>query len=225
MKQLILTAVLSSMMVTAVAQNKYGIQASGVMSTASFNESSTDNINKDMNTGFGAGVYAEIPVSEKVSVKPGLNFMQKGVKVANNYTEQGTQFKQNVKANLNYLEVPVLAIYNFKGSSGKWFAGAGPSAGYGISGRLKGDIEIKDGNSTNKESFNIHAFKKEDENGADFKRFDMGMEAVVGHNINKNLAVQVNYLHGLSNIANTSDFDDERFKNRNVMLSLKYSIR
>ena len=224
MKTSFFTALLSCCMITAIAQTKYGVQASGVMSSASFNTSATDHINKDLNPGFGAGVYAEIPVNKKVTVKPGLNFMQKGVKIANNFTEEGTQFKQNVKANLNYIEVPVLAIYNFKGTGGKWFVGAGPSAGYGISGKLKGDLEINDGQNSQREPFSVHAFRKENDNGADFKRFDMGVEGVAGHNLSKKMAVQLNYLHGLRNIANASGFDNDKFRNRNMMLSLKYTL-
>ena len=150
--------------------------------------------------------------------------MQKGVKVSNRYTEDGMVVKQNIKTNLNYLEVPVLAIYNVNGIGGKWFFGAGPSAGYGVSGKLKGDVEFSDESGSYKESFKVDAFKKESDNGANFKRLDMGLEAVAGHNINKNLAMQLNYIHGLSNIANTSDFSDSRFKNRNILLSLNYRI-
>ena len=224
MKNRILTGVFSFFVIVVSSQTKYGVQASGIMSTASFNESQNDHINKDLNAGFGAGVFAEFPVNSKLTIKPGLNFMKKGVKVSNNYTAEGSQFKENIKANLNYLEVPVLAIYNFKGHDGKWFVGAGPSASYGISGKLKGDVEINDGESTDKASFNVDAFKNENENGANFKRLDIGLGAVAGHNINKNLAVQLNYLHGLSNIANASDFESNKFKNRNMMLSLKYKI-
>ena len=224
MKTFIVISLMSCYMISAIAQTKYGVQASGVMSSASFNESSSDNINKDLNAGFGAGVYAEIPLSEKVSFKPGLNFMQKGVKITNSFTAEGTQFQQNVKANLNYLEVPVLAVYNFKGTSGKWFLGAGPSLGYGISGKLKGDLEINDGGSTQKVPFSVYAFRNENDNGADFKRFDVGVEGVAGRNISKNMAVQLNYLHGLRNIANSSSFDDNKFKNRNMMLAVKYTL-
>ncbi|MBT8278460.1 MAG: PorT family protein [Bacteroidia bacterium] len=224
MKNKLLNAILLCSVIMANAQTKYGVQASGVMSSASFSESSTDNIDKDLNAGFAAGVYAEFPLNTKFSIKPGLNFMQKGVKVSNKFTDEGTQYKQNVKANLNYLEVPVLAIYNFKGTDGKWFVGAGPSASYGISGKLKGKINVNDGETSQSESFSVHAFRKENDNGADFKRFDLGAEAVIGHNISKNMAVQVNYIHGLSNIASNSGFDNEKFKNRNMMVSLKYKI-
>lgn len=224
MKTGFFTALLSSCMIMAIAQTKYGVQASGIMSSASFNESASDNIDKNIDAGFGAGVYAEIPLNEKVSLKPGLNYMQKGVKVSNRFTDDGTLYKQNVKANLNYVEVPVLAIYNFKGTTGKWFVGAGPSASYGISGKLKGDVEINDGQSSQREAYSVHAFKKENDNGADFKRFDVGLEAVAGHNISKKMAVQLNYLHGLSNIASASSFDNDKFKNRNMMLSLKYTL-
>ena len=131
--------------------------------------------------------------------------------------------KSRINTRLNYLEVPVLAIYNIKGSQGKWFFGAGPSASYGLSGRLKGEIEVIEGNSSNKEAINIDAFKDENHNGADFKRFDYGISAVAGHNINKNLSIQLNYLHGLSNIASKSDVEN-KFRNRNAMLALKYRI-
>lgn len=224
MKKIVFGAMLFLFANMANSQAKYGVEASGIMSTASFNESNASKVNKNLNTGYGAGVYAEIAVSDKLSLKPSVNFMKKGVKLTNRYTEESTSVKQNITTNLNYLEVPVLAIYNIKGNEGKWFIGAGPSAGYGLSGKLKGDVEISDGNNSNKESFSVHAFKKESNNGANFKRFDLGLEAVAGHNINKNLAVQLNYLHGLNNIASSSEFDGNRFKNRNIMMSLKYKI-
>lgn len=226
MKNQILTVVVSLLVVAATAQTSYGVQASGVLSTASFNNDNSDNIDKDFNSGFGAGVFAEFPVSNKFSVKPGLNFMNKGVRVNSTSTEiEGALIKQNVKANLNYLEVPVLAIYNIKGSDGKWFLGAGPSASYGVSGKLRGKVEISNGSTTGSESFKIDAFKDENEDGANFKRFDYGLGAVAGHNFNKKLAVQLNYLHGLRNIAGSTDFEDSNsFKNRNMLLSLKYKI-
>ncbi|MBT8256209.1 MAG: PorT family protein [Bacteroidia bacterium] len=226
MKNLIITALFTCVVVAATAQTRYGVQASGVLSTASFNDDNNDAIDKDFNSGFGAGVFAEIPVSNKFSVKPGFNFMNKGVRVNSNYTELGgAQIKQNIKANLNYLEVPVLAIYNIKGADGKWFLGAGPSASYGVSGKLRGNVEIIDGGNSGRESFKIDAFKDANQDGADFKRFDYALGAVAGHNFNKNLGVQLNYLHGLRNIAGTSEFEDSnKFKNRNMMLSLKYRI-
>ena len=223
MKKLVFSAICCLITLMAVAQSKVGVQASGIMSSASFTDDNISGTNRDARAGFGAGVFAEYPLSGKFTIKPGLNFMQKGVNFKSRYVEDNTKVTQRINTRLNYLEVPVLAIYNVKGSQGKWFIGAGPSASYGLSGRLKGEIEIVEGNSSSKEPINIDAFKDENHDGADFRRFDFGLAATAGHNINKNLSVQINYLHGLSNIASNSDVEN-RFKNRNAMLALKYRI-
>ena len=223
MKKLMISTICYFLVVMVYAQTKYGIQASGIMSSASFTEDSNSGVNRDARAGFGAGLYAEYPMGSKFTLKPGINFMQKGVNFKSNFAEDNSQVKSRINTRLNYLEVPVLAVYNIKGNQGKWFIGAGPSASYGLSGRLKGEIEVTEGSSTDKQPIIIDAFKDENHNGADFKRFDYGISAVAGHNINKNLSIQVNYLHGLSNIASKSDVEN-KFRNRNAMLALKYTI-
>ena len=223
MKKLLFTTFVLFCTFIAKAQLQYGVQVAGVLSTATFTDDDIDSIDKKFKPGFSAGIFAELSIDQNFSLKPSLNYMQKGVEVSGKTTEEGILFEQNLKASLNYLELPVLAIYKIGGEQGKLFIGIGPSIGYGISGKLKGKVEAEDEGITYSESFSIDAFKSEDDNGAGFKKWDFGLTGVAGYNINQQIAVQASYVHGLSNIANDAD-GDNKFSNRNILLSLSYKL-
>ncbi|MBP0902667.1 porin family protein [Mariniflexile gromovii] len=224
MKNQILAIILFFFALTAKSQTQFGVQASGVLSNASLTDESDQDLNKKLKAGFAIGIFAEVPLSESFSLKPSFNFMQKGAKIENEFIEEDITVKQEMKANLNYLELPILAIYKVNGTNGKLFLGAGPSFGYGISGKIKGEVSFKEGNTTSTESFSIDAFKDEEDDGGGLSRFDLGVMGVAGYALSEKIALQLSYLYGLSNIANTSDSDDNEFKNRNILLSLSYKI-
>lgn len=217
MRNLLLFAVIFICSLHANAQVQYGIQAHGVMSTASFAEDEGD-VSKDWKFGFGAGVFAEFDLFPNFSIKPSLNFMQKGVEVSSTFSEEELLMEQDLDVTLNYLEVPIL--FNFKPTD-NFFIGAGPSFGYGLSGKIEGSLRFEDETEEYVESVDIDAFD-DSEDGAGFKRFDFGITAAAGYHITENLSIQAGYIHGLSNLADDSEFSDNEYKNRSFTLGLGY---
>lgn len=218
MRNLFLFAVILFCSFQANAQVQYGIQAHGVMSTASFSEDEGET-SKDSKFGFGAGVFAEFNLSPSFSIKPSLNFIQKGVEVSSSYSDAEFSMEQDIDARLNYLEVPVL--FNYKPTA-NLYIGAGPSLAYGLSGKLKGNFSYEDETEEISESLDIDAFKDAEEDGAGFKRFDFGLTAAAGYYFTENLSIQAGYTHGLSNIADDSEEATNEYKNRSFTLGLGY---
>jgi len=221
MKKLLFTAFILLCSMGVKAQINYGIQASGVLSNAAFTDDDLDNTKKEFRPGFAAGIFVEFPISDNFGVIPSVNFMQKGVKVTSETTIAGEDFNQEMKASLNYIEVPVIVVYTIGKSN--FYIGAGPSFGYGLSGKLKGTFEFEEEGVLYSESFNMDAFKSEDENGAGLKRFDFGITGMAGYKISSNFSIAASYLHGVSNIA-SDDANDAKFSNRNILISLAYKI-
>lgn len=102
------------------------------------------------------------------------------------------------------VELPVMARFRI----GKFYTNAGPSIAYSIYGTMK--IE---GSST--ESL----FKKSDN---EYKRWDAGIQAGAGYRFKvkqRNVALDVRYTYGLTNISNSS----QEMYNRNLNISLHIS--
>ena len=207
MKKLLFTAFILFCSMGVKAQINYGIQASGVLSNAAFTDDDLDNTKKEFRPGFAAGIFVEFPISDNFGVIPSVNFMQKGVKVTSETTIAGEDFNQEMKASLNYIEVPVIVVYTIGKSN--FYIGAGPS--------------FEEEGILYSESFNMDAFKSEDENGAGLKRFDFGITGMAGYKISSNFSIAASYLHGVSNIA-SDDAKDAKFSNRNILISLAYKI-
>jgi hypothetical protein len=131
-------------------------------------------------------------VLDHLSVMSGLEFIQKNSKY------EGTKTK------LNYLQVPVLAIYTYDlGDDRKVFGGLGPYFAYGLGGKIKGG------------GFSEKAFDKD----LGFKRFDAGLTLTAGYKINKKWSVRIAYDLGLANIQHES-FD--KTKNRSFSVNIGY---
>jgi hypothetical protein len=131
----------------------------------------------DSKVGLHIGALVEIPISESFSVMPELNFDQMGAK---------TDFLgQELKLNLNYISVPVLAKFNVSGLG----IYAGPQIGFLMSAKAKADDDDEDV----KDSFKSTNF------GAIF-----GAE----YNLPMGLFISARYNLGLSKIDDESDNDN-----------------
>jgi hypothetical protein len=122
---------------TGTAQVKFGAKA-GVNLANLTGKILGEKESYDTKTGLHIGGFVEIPISEKFSVAPEVNFDQWGAQTE----ELGTKMQMN----LNYINVPILAKVNV-GGFGIY---AGPQIGILMSAKAKsGDLE-----SDEKESFN-----------------------------------------------------------------------
>ena len=120
-------------------------------------------------------------------------YVQTGLYLQNKgYKEKEGDYE--LTANPMYLEIPVLAYF-----------------AYGVGGKIK---ETDDGDEDKWDCFG--------DKGADWKRFDCGLQIGAGLTIAKNYYIGAAYEFGFSNIAKNSG--DGKLKNKNWMFSVGYNF-
>ena len=225
MKKIYLLAIAALVTTVAFSQVQWGVQATGNLGTASLNSEFSEMFKKTPVIGFGAGIVSEATLSDKLSLRSSLNLLQKGLKMKASIElgEGDDAFSTEATAvnKLYYAELPVNLTYGVAVSSGRFFFGAGPSFGYGLFGKSK-VTSTNPFDPTEKETQSVDAFKKEEDGGGGFKRFDLSANAVAGFQWNSGLTVNVGYLHGFSNLI--EGVDGESYKNRGVQLTVGYSF-
>ena len=182
MKKLTLIALLvtSSIMVYAQAP-KFGFKAGVNLNNVSSND---EELNEELagRTSIHLGVITDFKMSKSLSFQPQLLFSGRGAKVAHDDHSDVYAF--------NSLEIPLNFTYRKNAAKGV-FLGVGPSLGYNLSGKVKGDHDSED----------IEFGSAEGE----IKRFDLGLNAILGYQFSNKYFVSTNYSSGLSNWSNNSN--------------------
>ncbi|NLX74043.1 MAG: porin family protein [Bacteroidales bacterium] len=155
-------------------------------------------------TGFHIGVDYEIAVAPDFYFAPGLQFSTKGYKFESLGTEE-------VKAQLNYLEVPLNLVYKPLLGSGNLIVNFGPYLGYGIGGKIKSEVAGTE----------VNTDVKWGSDKDDLKPFDMGANIGFGYMLGGGLSVKFNAQLGLINISPEGD-SDNLIKNNGFGLSVGY---
>jgi hypothetical protein len=174
MKNLVLFLVFAFTLSVTHAQVKFGAKAG--LNLANF--SGDDAEDSKSKIGFNIGGFAEIPVASSFAVKPELVFSTQGAK------SEETTFTDDIKLNLNYLNVPILGKYN---STSGFFAETGPQIGFLLSAKAKvgdDDTDVKD------------QFKSTDFSWA----FGLGYEM-----LESGFGINLRYNLGLGNIGDNED--------------------
>ena len=131
-------------------------------------------------TGFAAGVYLGLKISEGSSHQPEILYVQKGTKIA--------EGDAKVVFRADYLEIPILAKYAFALSPGaRVFVFAGPAVAFKISGKLF--VEVDDFS----DSYDLEELKSTDVGLA----FGGGIEIPLGA---LRLSADLRYTLGLTNV-------------------------
>ena len=153
----------------------------GIKGGVNFSNFVIDDVSdKNAKAGLNLGLFAKLPVSNGVSIQPELLYSSKGAKVSYNNPLLGGEYRFN----LNYLELPVLAVFNL----GKNFnIHAGGYAAYLTSANVKAE----DNGSSNEE---LMSFDEKQ-----FNRFDYGLVGGLGFDI-KNVSIGARYNYGLNQI-------------------------
>ena len=140
----------------------------------------TDEVNdKNARTGFHVGVYGQLFNSDAFAVQPEVNYSTKGNRVT---FHEGIIDQEN-KFNLNYIDVPVLAVFKL-GKSVEIHAG--PYWAYLVGANIDTDGDIDD------------SFYELDRDN--FDNWDYGLVGGIGFNFN-NLQIGARYNYGLNEIA------------------------
>lgn len=206
---------------TSMAQVKYGIQGLGTFGTVSFTAEQDPDVEGKWKFGYGGGIFSEVSVNESVFFRPALNWLKKASAMGQTYqVEGGASIDEENRLNLNYLELSLPVYYSFTKDK-KWFVGGGPSFGYGLSGKVESFQTLLGQQSYTK----LKAFEDQDNGGAGLKRFDFGLYASIGYRVLEDASLQLGYMHSLSNIADTEDFNGAKINNRTVLLTFAYSFR
>lgn len=210
MRKLFLVMIIITMACGADAQGfSWGVRAGLNIPTMGEKSKGDAGFDYKSKTGFHVGVITDFSLSKSFYIQPGLYFTTKGTKMKMDET--------TLKANLSYLQIPVLASYRFDlGGNMKLHINAGPYVGYGIGGKIKGGGAKIDAFGT--------ADEDSDEMKGGLKRFDFGLGFGAGVSYDK-IYVGLNYDLGLSNIADKDMYgDDYKLRNRSFNISVGYNF-
>lgn len=221
MKKVFLLAAAGLLTTAAFSQVRFGPQAAVNFSSASMDKDETEGMKKSMKPGFSVGVASEIQLSKSLTLRPSLNYMQKGVKMeGSGQTELGS-YSGEMKVYMNYLELPVVLAYNITTPGSRIYFGAGPSVGYGISGKSKANFTVTfPGFPSETQSEEADTFKKEEEDGAGFKRLDVSANVIAGVQFNNGLFINAGGLFGLNNIG----AEDSKYRNIGGQLTVGFLL-
>lgn len=206
MKKIFTTAAVIALSITAVsAQTKFGIQA-GVInanwkgdalnSLNSVVDLSNGYISTSGKTGFTAGGYASIPVSDQISLEPGIGYSQKGYTMKGDLKIDALKFlgaNASAKVEAHYIDVPlVLKAEVAKGLS----VYAGPQVSY----LVKNNIHVNAG------VLGISLVNRKLDITDQFNRVDMGITGGIGYQFENGLNIKAGYDHGLSKLDKNDNF-------------------
>ncbi len=156
-------------------------------------------VSREDEPGTAAGEAGATPAAgqatDAISVRYGLEYIGKGAK----FPGAGS----NTAINLNYLEVPIDAVYHLPAGPGRIEAGLGPYFAYGIGGSSNG----------------VSSFGQ---NNGGFKRFDAGLNLQAGYQFDNGLSLRLGYDLGLANV----EYADQDVKGhtRTLSINLGYQI-
>lgn len=182
----------------------------GIKGGVNFSNMYTEDVDdENMLTGFNAGIFAEMPLTESISLRPELNFTTKGSELKYN----NALFSGAGKFSLNYVELPVLLQAKFGNTFSIHF---GPYAAYLVDAKIK--------NQTSTGTFDFENNINED----DLNRFEAGVAAGVGLDFD-NFGIGARYNYGLTTVGKeqtflgtTYTFPDGKNSVFNIYASIKF---
>lgn len=149
---------------------------------------------------FYTGLFANIGVSNKFSIQPGLFYNGKGLAFdADNHSHT---------IRLKSIDMPIHAIYHItKG----FYVGAGINLGYYLS-----------GTNSNEGGNHDHTIKYEfDGDPFEYKRWDLGLSSILGYKHDSGTGISLGYIIGVNNVA---VLPDNSWKSNVLNVSLTYDF-
>lgn len=199
---------------------RFGIKGGG--NAASFNDQDVSLNNQKL--GFHAGVFVNIPISQKLSLQPEVLYNQLGSKsvlsstdVTNGSTTVKT--KNDYSTTLNYVSVPLMLQMR---PTKNFYIEAGPEFSYFINGKNKGEsrVESTTGGITTTTTSSVSETIDKD----DIKKFNIGLGLGVGYDITHNIGINARYVNSLTNIETNTPKGVDALTNRVFQLGLNYKF-
>lgn len=220
----IITTTFALLLVTLTfAQVSLGLKAGVNFANITIPEIGIINIpDAQANKSFTVGAVAEFGVANGFAIQTEANYTQKGfiinegipLELANIPLPVGVK----VTTDLNYIEVPVLAKYNFGNDKVGGYVTAGPTMSYASGGRFRTAANfIID--------FNV-IDQKFDFDNLNISKFDIGASIGAGGTVNlgaTKLFLDARYTHGFNKLDNIPVIDLD-FRNKNFALTTGFLI-
>ncbi len=202
MKKLVLAAAIAVSSLTFAQQ--FGIKGGMNVSSLSKDSSSSDQKSK---IGFNAGVFADVPLSDKFTLQPELLYTQYGAKANLYYNNYEQRYSSSV--HLDYIALPVMFQYN---ATPKFYLEAGPE--FGLNVRAKNKIKNEITGQTLAEVNNY----------SDIKKFNLGIGLGAGYYFTPNVGITARYVAGLTDIAKDRPSGSSSTKNNVFQVGLAYKF-
>ncbi len=205
-KHFALAAFVALQFISVQAQNDFKLGIKGGVNFA--NLSSSDAKERKVLTGINFGVFAKLPISKSFAIQPEIYFTSKG----SQQTYENAFTTGTAKFELNYIEVPVLAVINL---TNNFNFQLGPYASYLVSSKVKNVSDI---------NFNF----EDNIASGDFNKFDTGIAAGFGFET-KSIGFGVRYNLGLVTVGKEKTYLGTKYvfpdgKNGVINLFLSYSL-
>jgi hypothetical protein len=219
MKKIVLFTVFTLLTFFGYSQTiSYGVNAGLNITKASMVLNGQPNSN-NYEAGFHVGSLVDIKFGS-FSIQPGLFFTTKGGATENVSQEVSTGLTTpatgTTKLILDYIEVPVNFLYKLKAGSGELFFGAGPYVAIGV--HAVSEFNGKYNGTTDYMVFNEEFGSG---NNAKVKRFDLGMNGILGYRLKSGFAISAEYGESVVNISNVGG----SVKNQGFSFSLGYFFK
>lgn len=222
MKKSILLSIICSLMMISVtyAQVSYGIRAGANFSKwqgddLQIVEDLVDKTNgylvtKGM-TGFHAGGYVHIPISETFSFEPGLEYSKKGYSIKGDLKIDVLKFlaiNAGAQVQQHYIDIPLVLDANlYKGLH----VYAGPQVSYLVRSTLNAKVGV----------LGISLFNKGFGITERFNKVDLGLTGGIGYQFDNGINLRAGYDYGLSKLDRN---DNYAAYNRVVQVSVGYTF-
>lgn len=211
--------------VAAMAQVRVGVKGGwNIANVTNTNSGGTDN-SRSLNS-FHVGAIADLPLSEIISLQPGVFYTGKGTKIETG--EEGSAAYFKTTTNPQYIEIPVNLVGKIPvGQDTRLFLGVGPYAAFGVAGKNKYESTIAGVHTSGEDNIKWDddtPLNSGDPNqGYDkYKRFDYGGNVLAGVEFG-NFLVSAQYGMGFGKLYSGSDDSrSDKSKNRVWSFSVGY---
>lgn len=157
--------------------------------------------------GLTLGAFANIAAGKSFVIQPGIYWTQKGTR--DEESVGASTYK--VALTNNYIEIPV----NFLYSRGGFFAGAGPSIAFAVSGKWKYEFDGE------KETESVSFGNNDDD---DMKGLGLGANILAGYRSRGGLLVMLNFNQGLNNLV-PGEADGAKLKSHYLGIRIGYILK
>ncbi|WP_407404659.1 porin family protein [Chryseobacterium sp.] len=199
----------------------FGIKAGGNSSYFSTQQLSA----KNQKLGFNAGVFVNIPLSQKFAIQPEVVYNQFGAKSVLSSSEVTTgattvNTQTDFSTTMNYISVPLMLHMK---PAKNFYIEAGPEFSYYLNGKNKGETTVKT-TTTGSPATSVVSSTEQDINKDAVNKFNLGLGLGLGYYFVPNLGINVRYINSLTDMRNQKPEGTDPQNHRVFQLGLNYKF-